>query len=188
LKESVILLIGALVGILSCTVFPFSIDNGNVEGTGQNASEVGNDILENTKRAADKIRELAGLPDEDTTTENSSSASDNQSANIVLLSHKLKKGEGNYNNVIGQVKNVGNDTLEYVKIGVNVYDKNGDLIGTDSAYAESSTLEPNQKSSFDITSSNDNFEGMDSYELFLSWQNSDGIDRYVDDAQIIKQK
>ena len=101
-----------------------------------------------------------------------------------MLSHKLKKGAGNYNHVIAQVKNIGNDTIEFVKIGISVYDKNGDIVGTDSTYAESPTLEPNQKSSVDIISSKDNFEGMDSCELTLSWQTPDGIDEYIDNAQI----
>lgn len=106
------------------------------------------------------------------------------SKDLVLLSHKLKKGDGNYNDIIGQVKNIGSDTLEFVKIGVNIYDKNGDIVGTDSNYAESTTLEPDQKSSFDIFSSKDNFEGMESYELSLSWQKSDGNNEYVDNAQV----
>jgi hypothetical protein len=106
------------------------------------------------------------------------------SEDLVLVSHKLKKGDGNYNDIIGEVKNMGSGTLEFIKIGVSVYDMNGALVGTDSTYAESSTLEPNQKSAFDIFSSKDNFEGMDSYELSLSWRTSDGIDKYVDDVQI----
>ena len=112
----------------------------------------------------------------------------NTSEDLVLLSHKLKKGEGDYNDIIGQVKNIGSDTLEFVKIGISVYDKNGDIVGTDSTYAESSTLEPNQKSSFDILSPKDNFDGMDSYELSLSWQTPDGSDKYVDNAPIYKEK
>jgi hypothetical protein len=110
------------------------------------------------------------------------------SEDLVLLSHKLKKGDGDYNDIIGQVKNIGSDTIEFVKIGVSVYDKNGDIVGTDSTYAESSTLEPNQKSSFDISSSKDNFEGMASYELSLSWQTPEGGDEYVDNALNYKEK
>ena len=48
---------------------------------------------------------------------------------VVLLSHRLKKGAGDYNDVIGQVKNIGSDTVEFVKIGLTVYDKNGDVVG-----------------------------------------------------------
>ena len=107
-------------------------------------------------------------------------------ADVVLLSQKPKKGDGDYNDIIGQVKNIGSDTVEYVKIGIIVYDKNGDTIGTDSTYAEATTLEPNQKSSFDILSSKDNFDGMASYELSLYWRDAEGTDQYIDNAQIYK--
>jgi len=105
---------------------------------------------------------------------------------VVMLSQKLKKGSGDYNDIIGQVKNIGSDTVEFVKIGLTVYDKNGDVVGTDSTYSTATTLEPNQKSSFDIITTKDNFDGMASYELSLQWRDSDGIDQYVDNAQIYK--
>lgn len=106
---------------------------------------------------------------------------------VVLLSHRLKEGDGDYNDVIGQVKNIGSDTVEFVKLGLTVYDKNGDVVGTDSIYADASTLDPNQKSSFDIFSNKDNFDGMETYELSLQWRGSDGTDEYVDNAQIYKE-
>ncbi|CAN5637107.1 hypothetical protein BH18THE1_BH18THE1_19440 [soil metagenome] len=89
-----------MVGILySALVFPPSMDYGFVEGTtnnlsgiGEKGSEVGGEILEKTKKAADKIREMAGLANEDRGTKDLSS--DNQSANLVLLSQNLKKGQG----------------------------------------------------------------------------------------------
>lgn len=107
---------------------------------------------------------------------------------VVLLSQKLKKGDGEYNDIIGQVKNVGSDVVDSVKIGVTVYNKNGDIIGTDSTYAEATALKPNQKSTFDILSKKDNFVGMASYELSLYWQDSAGTDQYVENAPIYKVK
>jgi hypothetical protein len=105
---------------------------------------------------------------------------------VVLLSHKLKRGSGGYNDVIGQVKNIGSDTVEFVKIGLTVYDKNGDVVGTDSSYADSATLKPNQKSSFDIISTKNNFNGMKNYELSLQWRDANGEDQYIDNAQDYK--
>lgn len=106
---------------------------------------------------------------------------------IVLLSQRLKEGDGDYNDIVGQVKNIGTDTVEFVKIGLTVYDKNGDVVGTESTYTDATTLKPNQKSSFDIMSTKDNFDGMESYELSLQWRGSDGTDEYVDNAQINKE-
>ncbi len=77
--------------------------------------------------------------------ENSMFAPDTKAAppptqDLVLLSHKLKKGDGNYNDIIGQVKNIGSDIVEHVKIGLNVYNKNGDVVGTEYAHADALTL------------------------------------------------
>ncbi len=81
------------------------------------------------------------------------------------------------------MKNLGSDTVESVKIGLTVYDKNGDVVETDSVNAASATLKPNQKSSFDIFSSNDNFIDVKNYELSLQWRDSDGEDQYITDIQ-----
>jgi hypothetical protein len=104
---------------------------------------------------------------------------------VVLLSQRLKKGDGDYNHIVGQVKNIGLGTVKFVKIGLTVYDKNRDVVGTDSTYAETTTLEPNQKSSFDIFS-NKVIDGMESYELLLQWKGSDGRDQNVENASIYK--
>lgn len=68
---------------------------------------------------------------------------------------------------------------------MTVYDKNGDVVGTDSTYTETTTLEPSQKSSFDIFSNKD-IDSMESYELSLHWQGSDGRDQNVENASIYK--
>jgi hypothetical protein len=128
------------------------------------------------QRAKENLDNAAFIPDTQTAPND----------DLVLLSHRMKKGSGDYNDIIGQVKNIGSDTVEFVKIGLTIYDKNSDVIGTDSTYADSTTLKPNQKSSFDIFSSKDNFIGMKNYELTLQWRDSNGDDQYVDNAQIYK--
>ena len=107
---------------------------------------------------------------------------------VILLSQKLKKGSGGYNDIIGQVKNIDTTTVDYVKIGLTTYDENGDVIGTDSAYAESTTLKPKQKSTFDIFTPKDSFDGMKDYELSLYWQDILGNDHYVENAQVYKDQ
>lgn len=63
-------------------------------------------------------------------------SSDNGNASIVLLSQKLKKGAGHYNHIVGEVKNVGNNTATSVKIGLTTYDQNGGVLGTDTTFVE----------------------------------------------------
>jgi hypothetical protein len=112
--------------------------------------------------------------------------SPDHNGSIVLLSQKLKKGIGSYNHLVGEVKNIGNDTAQFVKIGLTTYDKNGGVLGTDDTYAKAQTLKASQKSAFDMVSPKDNFEGMDSYQLYLQWDNPDGSEGYIENAQIFK--
>jgi hypothetical protein len=115
----------------------------------------------------------------------SSTTSENlNAAEIVLLSQKLKKSSFGYRDLVGQVKNIGNDTATFVKIDLTTYDKDGGVLGTDSTYASANTLKPNQKSSFELSSSSDNFKGMDYYELSLQWRNPDFTEGYVENAQV----
>ena len=86
--------------------------------------------------------------------------------------------------MVGQVKNIGNDTASFVRIDVTTYDKDGGVLGTDFTYASANTLKPNQKSSFELSSSSDNFKGMDYYELSLQWKNPDFTEGYVENAQV----
>ena len=96
----------------------------------------------------------------------------------------MKKSSFGYRDLVGQVKNIGNDTASFVRIDLTTYDKNGDVLGTDLTYATANTLKPNQKSSFELSSSSDNFKGMDHYEISLQWRNPDFTEGYVENAQI----
>jgi hypothetical protein len=117
---------------------------------------------------------------------NSTQLDQPNTADIVLLSQKLKKASFGYRDLVGQVKNIGNDTADFVSILLTVYGKDGGVIGTDSTYAEADTLRPGQKSTFKMFVDSDNFKGMDYYELSLQWDNPDGIESYVENAQLYK--
>ena len=107
-------------------------------------------------------------------------------ADVVLLSQRLKIGTGGNNDIVGEVKNLGNDTAKRVRIDLTTYDNNGDVIGTDFTYSTVDTLKAGQKSSFDLLSSKDNFNDMKNYELSLQWRNPGGTDEYVENAQAKK--
>ena len=106
---------------------------------------------------------------ETNSTFNSTGSDNPDAAEIVLLSQKLKKAEFGTRHLIGQVKNIGNDTASSSRVDLTTYDKNGDILGTTWSYVEGDTLGPNQKSTFDLGSSEDDFKGMDHYELSLRW-------------------
>jgi hypothetical protein len=117
-----------------------------------------------------------------------STDSESDSPQIVLLSQKLKNAFFGYRDLIGQVKNVGNDTAESIQIHLSVYDKSGGIIGSEYTYADVNSLKPGQKSAFTIMSDSDNFKGMDYYELALEWSNPDSSQDYVENVQIYEQK
>ena len=88
--------------------------------------------------------------------------------------------------MVGQVKNIGNESAESVQVLLTVYDKNGGVVGTENTYADVDTLKPGQKSTFKFFASSDTFKGMDYYELSLEWSNADGSQGYVENAKIYK--
>jgi hypothetical protein len=145
-------------------------------------SLIGGNVFDSTELAYGQFFETNSS---DSTT-NSTESDDSNAADIVLLSQKLKKSSFGNRDLVGQVKNIGNDTAESVKIVLDTFDKNGDVIGTDYTYATADTLKPNQKSSFDLPSQSENFKGMDHYELSLQWRSSDGTEGYKENAQIYK--
>jgi len=120
------------------------------------------------------------------TNSSSSEAEESNTAEIVLLSQKLKKASLGFRNLVGQVKNIGNDTAQFVQITVTTYDKDGNVLGTDFGYASATTLKPNQKSTFELIADNENFKGMDNYEISLQWRNPDFSEGYVENAQLYK--
>lgn len=97
------------------------------------------------------------------------------SAELVLLSQKLKKASSTgTRELIGETKNIGKGATKGVGVLLTIYDKNGGLIATESTSAASSYLKPGEKTTFKFLGQPDWFEGMDHYELGLSWDNADG--------------
>jgi hypothetical protein len=67
-------------------------------------------------------------------------ASGQSSPNIVLLSKKFKENDRfGLGRIIGEVKNIGNDSATSIEIIGTVYDENGDLITTQNTFADNDT-------------------------------------------------
>jgi len=135
----------------------------------------------------------------ETTSSNSTNTSSNSTTNItgsghtnsaelVLLSQKLKKASSfGSRELIGEVKNIGKGATKGVGVLLRIYDKDGGLISTESTYAGTDYLKSGQKTTFKFLGSPDWFEGMDHYELGLNWDNADGTGSGSNDnAQIYK--
>jgi preprotein translocase subunit YajC len=113
---------------------------------------------------------------------------ENNSTDIQLLSQKLKKGDRfGLTHFIGQVKNVGNNTIDNVEIGLTGYDKNGDVIYTKSAITEPVIINRNQKATFDTPAYTEDYKDVESYQLSIKW-NSNGTEHYMENATSLIQR
>ena len=106
---------------------------------------------------------------------------------LVLLSQKLNNASFGYRVLEGQIQNKGNDTAKSVLVSLTVYDKDKGVIGSEFTIPNVHTLKPNHKSSFKMTSSIDNFKGMEYYQISLEWKKPDGSKGYVENAKIYKK-
>ena len=104
-------------------------------------------------------------------------------AKIILT--KIKYRSDRYSDdIAGQIKNVGNGTGENIQIIFSYYDKKGEVIGSDFAYADQDILKPGQKSPFSQMVDEETGDDMKAYEVSLSWQNSDGSEEYAENVQV----
>jgi len=107
---------------------------------------------------------------------------------IILTSHKYSETPDDevFDELPGQVKNVGNGTAEDVSIIFTYYDNSGNAIGNDNTRIYADTLQPGQKSAFlgwrEVSKTPD----MAYYDVSLSWYDSDGTQEYIQDVGVTK--
>ena len=70
--------------------------------------------------------------------------------------------------IVGEVKNTGIETLEFVKVIATIYDKDGTVIGTAFAYTTPHTISKNDVAPFDVLYMNDVPAGA-KYKLVVNW-------------------
>jgi hypothetical protein len=117
---------------------------------------------------------------------NSTSTENTNDSGIVLLSQKLNNASFGYRVLAGQIQNKGNYTAKSVVVRLTTYDKYKGVIGTEFTFPHLQNLKPNLKSTFKMTSSMNNFKGMEYYEISLEWKKPNGSKGYVENAQIYK--
>lgn len=94
-----------------------------------------------------------------------------QSAVEVHVTSAKKDIIGAYH-VRGEIKNLSNDTLQFVKVTAHLYDASGQPVGvTTCCYADPSDIEPGHTSTFDSFAQKDEISGTpSSYKLSFDWQ------------------
>lgn len=150
-------------------------------------------MVKSFKFADSPLNEIENLENENQTntrtnfSSNTTSSENPNVAEIVLLSQKLKKSD-DFRDLVGQIKNIGNDTAKWISIHLTVYDKTGGVVATEMAPSDIADLKPSQKSTFTFFDSGDTFKDMDHYELSLEWTNdADRSKGYLENAQIYKE-
>src|SRR5574339_611390 len=104
-------------------------------------------------------------------------------AKIILTKIKYRSDRFS-DDIVGQVKNIGNGTANSVQTIFTYYDKTGEVIGSDSAHVNQDTLKPGQKSPFSEMVDEETGDDMKAYEISLSWENSDGSEEYAENVQL----
>ena len=118
---------------------------------------------------------------------NYTSSENSTVAGLVLLRQKLNNASYGYRVLEGQIQNKGNNTAKSIVVGLTVYDKDGNVVGSEITYPHLRALKPNLKSTFKMTASSDDFKGMAYYEISLEWKKPDGLKGYVGNAKIYKK-
>ena len=108
-------------------------------------------------------------------------------AKIILTGQNyIENEDSNYDDINGQVKNIGNGTAESIKITFTFYDSNGNMVGTHYTYIDVEKLNPGQKAPFSITIDKTEIQNRAQYEISLSWYNADGTEDYIEDVNVTK--
>jgi len=92
--------------------------------------------------------------------------------NVVKVDVTTAKKDiiGDYH-VKGEIKNLGNDSLNYVQVTAHFYDNNNQTVGlTTCCYANPSDIEPGHTSTFDSFAQKDDMSGTpNSFRLSFDW-------------------
>jgi hypothetical protein len=117
---------------------------------------------------------------------NSTSSENTNDSGIVLLSQKLNNASFGCRVLAGQIQNIADYTAKSLIVRLTTYDKDRGVIGSEFTYPHLQNLKPNLKSTFKMTTSMDNFKGMEYYKISLEWKKPDGSQGYVENAKIYK--
>jgi hypothetical protein len=67
--------------------------------------------------------------------------------------------------IVGEVKNMGNDSADSVEVFASTYDKNGEIIEQNAINYTVGELKAGQKSSFNLTAPSDKFGNISDYAV-----------------------
>ncbi len=101
-----------------------------------------------------------------------SQVNSDKNSSVLLVNPSTVFANGEIH-ISGQLKNVGDQSLNYVKVLASFYDQSNNLLGSEFSYADPTTINPDAVSTFDISASSSSGSGK-LYTLTVAWQNLDG--------------
>jgi hypothetical protein len=109
----------------------------------------------------------------------SSSGEKQASDDIVLLNQRYNSGQV-FDKIAGEVLNNGSENAEFVKVTASFYDGDGAILGSEMTYAYPSTINPGDKSPFNVFITNDAVKNAtETYGFTLQWRGINGTDQSV---------
>ncbi len=91
-------------------------------------------------------------------------------AQVEVLTHSSYIDSLGWLNVVGEVQNVGDQPVEYVKISATFYDSSNTVVDTSFTFSDLDVILPNRKSPFDILLFDESqISKVDHYELSVSF-------------------
>lgn len=108
---------------------------------------------------------------------------DENIAKIILTKIKYKSDKSSHN-LLGQITNVGNETAQKVRVLLSYYDKENFYIDRGYVSPEIDTLEPGQKSAFNIMIYETTADKMETYKVSFKWSHPDGSKGNAEDVEI----
>ena len=101
-------------------------------------------------------------------------------SSTLVISKQSNSVEDDGAHIEGQVKNIGNKQVKFVKVLISFYDQSEQVLGTEFSFTEPSVINPKNISDFKIIIPKDDpkIKTMSTYTITLLWQNSDGSSGY----------
>lgn len=84
---------------------------------------------------------------------------------LEILSHSSYIDSIGWMHVVGEIKNIGTETANYVKVIATFYDEAGKVVAAEFTFSDPSDIEPGQKAPFEILLSDERASYAASYEL-----------------------
>jgi hypothetical protein len=147
--------------------------------TNQNQNIYAIFIIDKTDKDDDNSNLATSTDDNSTFVTNDNNAV----AKIILTKIKYKSDKFS-DHILGQLTNVGNETAEKIRVLLSYYDKKNFLIDTGYVSPEIDTLEPGQKSGFNIMVGEETGDDMEAYKISFKWTHPDRSPGHAKNVEI----